>query len=343
MKKIVIFVVIVGLLIPLVLDFNTESKQKEARMSVISDSSLPRQASEKRAPRHYQVKSERTKGNALTLADLADRDNSKVSPEVLLIAGVGTGDKAISYNDRMNAMKSFTKEMEWDDVDFLRAFLKVPYREDCGMKAIGYNGVKNSVLEALLQQKIFVPELGQDLLTMFRDEETDEMWRDYVIQFMESYYGRALDSINSANGEEVEAQLAEIESTYYAGIQEVQSTIAGTSLIGLQNIAAKDERVNVNDAMDLAAKMVNNSSLPDYNRITALKICANSKADVIKDSVLELVQIGESIPLRIAAVSTLGDIGNKTDLSLLQDVKAQVKDKNLIKVIETAIAKLETK
>ncbi|MCK5835417.1 MAG: hypothetical protein KAG98_06770 [Lentisphaeria bacterium] len=343
MKKMILIGAVVALAILLLFDFSKESNQQQTKKAVTKDSSSLLKQPKKKVTRNYRVQKERTKGKSLTQADLLKRDRSELSPEVLMIAGISKSAKKLTYNDRMDAIEALTTSLEHGTIEFLRAFLKVPYDENCGLKAIGYNAIKNDVLEVLLRQQSLVEGIGTDLVEAFHDQNTDEMWRDYAIQFMEMYYGQALSQQNENNYKAVEAELTEIEATYFAGIQEVNSTIAGTSLIGLQTVASKDSRVDMDSAVTAAVAIVNDSSIPDYNRMTALRICGDSESEEIRDSVLELVQVGESMPLRIVAVSTLGDMGNKDDISLLVDVKAQVQDANLKKVIDTAIAKLEKK
>jgi hypothetical protein len=310
-------------------------KEKVKPSKVTSVQSLNR-------PRRYRVSANRVEGTSLTQEELVGKfDLSKLPPELLMIAGITENGKKLSYNDRMDAIESLTKTLDAETIEFLRAFLRVPFSEETGMTAIGYNAVKNDVLEVLLRQDVLIDGIGNDLVEMYRASESDDMWRDYCVQFMTDYYTQAKVLQNPDNMQLIESELAEIESSLFAGVKETNLTIAGTALITLDNISRVDERVNINEAVRVATEMATDSSVPDFNRITALRICAkHGETDSIRDSVTEIVQIGESTPLRIVAAKTLGDIGTLEDVTLLEELKASTEDKILLNVIDTAIAKL---
>lgn len=310
-------------------------KEKVKPSKVTSVQSLNR-------PRRYRVSTNRIEGTSITQEELiAKFDLSKLTPELLMIAGITEGGKKLSYNDRMDAIESLTKTLDAETIEFLRAFLRVPFSEETGMTAIGYNAVKNDVLEVLLRQDVLIDGIGNDLVEMYKASESDDMWRDYCVQFMTDYYTQAKALQNSDNMQLIESELAEIESSLFAGVKEINLTIAGTALITLDNISRVDERVNINEAVRVATEIATDSSVPDFNRITALRICAkHGETDSIRDSVTEIVQIGESTPLRIVAARTLGDIGTGEDVALLEELKASTEDKILLNVIDKAIAKL---
>ena len=316
--------------------YSPELREKKSNFSTFSIKNILNK------PRKYRVSNDRISGTSLTQQELiAKFDLSKLSPELLMIAGITKDGKKLSYNDRMDAIESLTKTLDAESIDFLRAFLRIPFSEETGLTAIGYNAVKNDVLEVLLRQDVLINGLGNDLVEMFRASESDDMWRDYSVQFMADYYTQAIKTQNSNNMQLVESDLAQIESAYFAGLNETNLTVAGTALIGLDNVAKVDSRVNMDEAVRIAAEMANDSSIPDFNRLTALRICAShGESESIRDTVTEIVQIGESTPLRIVAVKTLGDIGTSEDVVLLEELKASTEDKNLLNVIDKAIETL---
>jgi len=293
-------------------------------------------------PRKYRVSTDRISGTSLTQEELMTKfEISKLSPKLLMIAGIAEDGKTLSYNDRMDAIESLTKTLDAESIDFLRAFLRIPFSKETGLSETGYNAVKNDVMEVLMRQDVLINGLGTDLVEMFKASESDEVWRDYCVQFMADYYTKALESQNSDNMVIIEAELTEIESAYFSALQETDLTVAGTALIGLDNVSQVDSRVNIDEAVQTASEMVNDSSIPDFNRLTALRICVtHGENETIRDTVTEIVQIGESTPLRIVAVTTLGDIGTAEDVTLLEELKASTEDKNLLNVIDKAIEKL---
>ncbi|MDF7802198.1 hypothetical protein P4C99_22195, partial [Pontiellaceae bacterium B1224] len=111
----------------------------------------------------------------------------------------------------------------------------------------------------------------------------------------------------------------------FQALEERDSTIAGTSLIGLELLSRThdefDREVIVNKASEIAADEAASSA----SRMTALRLSAgmsNNEQGVSNVEVAEtarsLAQTGETVLLRSAAIVTLGEVGTSDDRELLE-------------------------
>ena len=226
-----------------------------------------------RSVKNNKVRSGRTAPQKSTsIYAQAQLDPSKVSPELAIIAGLNP--KKSSYKDRMDAIRTLDRNLDSEDISFLRTFLAQRYAGEKGMTPRGFNAVKNDVLDILLRQDKLVDGMGYDLVDMFKNENNDEIWRDYVVQYMAPYYQQKLEAVQA--GGDVESddhELAELREIYQTALEETHTSVAGTALIGLESLAEASTDISIEDTLKSAKDIANNTAIPDYNRITAMRLC----------------------------------------------------------------------
>ena len=139
------------------------------------------------------------------------------SMPVAVILGLVDGQK--DYNARALALRQLTRTLNTNDVQALRLFLDLRAREQSEMNERQFNGIKNEVLDVLVRQDQMPENLGLDMVRMYRDTMNDNMWRDYCLQYMTTYWNRMQPLQANTNWA---AERPEIESI---GVKSKHSTI----------------------------------------------------------------------------------------------------------------------
>mgnify|MGYP003808047495 CR=1 FL=1 len=234
---------------------------------------------------------------------------------------VGLDENKQDYNSRMDALKKLTRNIETKDVNALLLFLDLPYEEQVEITARAYNGVKNDVLSVLLQQDASPDNLGPQLVTMYRDKNHDDIWRDYCIQYIGPYYEKKWPvPYKEEENIEKDSEQQELQDVYWEAITETDGTIAGTALIGLESISRKRKEFDREEIGDTAVELARDEQYSEPTRITAFRICGMMDKKEVLPSARITAQIAETTELRRAAIATIGDLGDETDLDLIESM-----------------------
>jgi hypothetical protein len=295
-----------------------------------------------------------------------------------------------NYNSLEAAIHQLSKDLPADDVAALRDMLTWPNdRFPEGMRPIEINAVKNDVLDRLLRQ-IKLPEgIGLQMVEMASNSGNDPVWRDYCIQFMQPFYERfaaerdlttegtkeqrgmassTSESSSNAGGEKLSVdELAVIHDAMFQALEERGSTIAGTSLIGLEMLSRTHDEFDREAIVSKAVEIAADETASAASRMTALRLAAagnlkpetgnlnsavaetadgNLKPETgnVKSQVAEtarvLAQTGETVLLRSAAIVTLGETGSEDDRELLESFTVS-DNKQIAAAAKQALEKLD--
>jgi hypothetical protein len=135
----------------------------------------------------------------------------------------------------------------------------------------------------------------------------------------------------------------------FSALDERDSTIAGTPLIGLELLSRTrdefDRDAIVNSALDIAS----DESASAESRLTALRLSAGVGATEnteytasTTETARLLAQTGETVLLRSAAIVTLGEIGTDADRELLESF-AVSDNRQIAMAAEMALAKMDAR
>ncbi|NQZ59045.1 MAG: hypothetical protein HRT88_16455 [Lentisphaeraceae bacterium] len=258
---------------------------------------------------------------------------------------VGLGEK-VDFKTRMAALNKLTKRIDKNDSKALLEFMQTQYSPDLEMREIAFNAVKNDVLNLLLRQHERVDGVGGVLVDIANDDSYGEMWRDYAIQFMPSYYEQAFDREQAyENGEDNERD--DMLNTLWEFAENRESQSSATALLALKDLAGNYQEIEAVRIVETAMDIVNDGTTPLGPRITALRLASNKElqtdegaAEYFEENVRIIAQTGENIVLRMSAVKTLGEIGNADDVEFLEGMLGH-KDKNMVKVAQAALDNLQ--
>lgn len=282
---------------------------------------------------------------------------------------LGLDGEARNYNSMSRAIHQLSKELELDDVEALLEMLTWSNeRFPEGMRPIEINAVKNDVLDRLLRQNVLPEGIGLQLVEMASNSENDPVWRDYCVQFMAPYYERALGELNlttegteahrgrasntfvsssEAGGEKID-ELDAVREAMVAALDERGTTIAGTSLIGLELLSRTHDEFDRDVIVGKASEIAADESASAASRMTAMRLSAqisNNEQGISNIEVAEsarlIAQTGETVLLRSAAIVTLGETGSEADRELLESYTLD-ENRQIAHAATLALAKMDT-
>ena len=113
--------------------------------------------------------------------------------------------------------------------------------------------------------------------------------------------------------------LQTIVDAYRTALREVDSSIAGTALIGFEQLSRRYPEFDRAEAVAAAQALAADPAATPGVRGTALQVCALVQADAALPLAQELARSGTAgVPLRMAAIATVGDLGNRRDVAFLE-------------------------
>jgi hypothetical protein len=252
-----------------------------------------------------------------------------MSPAVRAVLGLN-----VQKNDRdarHEALTKLTRTLSADDVEGLSIFLDFRLQDNDELSSAAFNAIKNDALVVIFSQKQVPSELGSQLVRMFKDEEHGTRWRDYSLQYMSQYYEEV-----SKPGDGVRA---EITNAYAVALDSRSQKYAGTALMAVERLSRKNPEIDRQKIGDKAVEIALANDTCNDSRITALRVCAMMQRTEVLQQARMLAQTGETVPLRLAAIATVGDLGDASDLEYIESL-GQSDDKRLQRISKTASATL---
>jgi len=231
------------------------------------------------------------------------------------------------YAERVKALQAGTGKLTGDDIKAIYSYLLAPTYTDADSR-VGENWLRNVMLDELVEQPSLPADLAAELVSIYQNQEQDVVMRDYAIQHMDPAY-------DQASAEEKAA----LSRALWQATGETDSSIAGTALLALNNLAQNDTEFDRNRIAQTALKLAGDEKCGGLARITAVQLCGQMGVTQAAPLALQLAQNAGSIPLRISAIAALGDLGGRDTETFLQEIAAGSEDR-LKPAAETALKKL---
>ena len=249
-----------------------------------------------------------------------------------LVAKLLSPDPAI----RNATLRAFTRQLSTNDVATLIAFLENHPGAYAGLRPIAYNAIRNDVLDVLLRQDKPVVGLGARVAAMFRDPAHDDIWRDYCLQYLAGCY-EAAPAETAPHSER-----DQITAAYWDAAAQSGKTFAGTALLGMETLSRQYPAFDRERVGRLAVTLAGDDLACEATRITSLRLCGLLRRSEALESARIVAQTGDTVPLRMAAIATLGDLGERQDVEYLQ-MAVDTEAPRLKPVIEAAAKTLRTR
>ncbi len=242
-------------------------------------------------------------------APAASDDRAIIPENIRLITGKA---EERNYRKRLWTIHDLGVGLAQRDVDLLLEFLRQPLsgQKNPALGNIEYNALKNEIFNILMRQRDR-RSLGKPLIEMFNDRNMDLTWRDYCVQFMGQWYSREPDP----------KVKEELKTTLTRALEENQQSIAGAALTALYTVNTV-EKGDGRELADQAVKLLSNPATHLQSKIGALDIATRFRRPEALEAARQMVKDSGNTDKTIlmASIATLGSIGDRSDLALLNEM-----------------------
>lgn len=221
------------------------------------------------------------------------RNQSDVQPS---LEAALSSSESLEIGERLGIIYGLRTPLSGNQIEVLLGFISRPSAE--GRMTIGEQAAfKNDVLNLLVRQPGLDEKLVPLLIAIHRSEAQDGAMRDYALQHLAAI---VLDVGGKYDWSE-----------HWRALEGGNKELAATAMLHLVS-AADRGLVSVNNVhliKSIALKYAVNGELPEIVRLTAIQVCGRLKHDPARDAAREIAgneRLG--LPLRIAAIATLGDL-----------------------------------
>ena len=255
-------------------------------------------------------------------------------PEFKVIAGLSTND---AIDARLRAVHHLGKRLSVKEIDALYWVLAQGAELQPDMDVLSVNSIKNDILGVLVDQEHLPADLVGKLGELYRDKVLDPTCRDYCVQHLSLYYESrwAVDDPARQNSPE----RAELMKLYDEALNEPENGIAGTALTGLCRLSARFHEIDRAWLSAKALALAQDSRSDVQTRIAAFGVCGDTANPAILPMARMEAQTAGTLPLRLAAIAALGQVGTPADVELLQGMLAG-SDKSVHPAAKVALKKL---
>jgi hypothetical protein len=249
---------------------------------------------------------------------------SEVQPPALALPVSGwsavqkIGDMRASYEERLKAIRSLPDHLTDTDWEVLKPFLLKPDGVD---RAQLGQVIKNELLDKLCAMNPPLDGLGDVLTQMYRDQQQNEVIRDYAVQHLTAYYEQMATQPDSAKTGQA------VQDVLWEAVNETSDSIGGTALLALKRLAQEYSGIDQEKIAATALKMANDSNAGELSHITAFQVCAQMGTADALPVVLSAAQNGETISVQMSAIGAMGSLGGPDQIPFLNDVLAGSEDR----------------
>jgi hypothetical protein len=252
--------------------------------------------------------------------NLQSTDNLMLSDAVKTVLNTNT-----LFRTRAETIKNLSRDLSADDVTALRNFLNLSASDYPNLKPIALNSLKNDILDVLLDQRQLPEGLGTQIAGMFSNPSADYMWREYCLQYMAPYVERQIkDGVvqKAEQNDPKQVEMTAVTGALFSALDDRKEDLAGTALLGLDRLSKKHEQFSRTEVLSKALEIAGDKRASARCRLTAMRVASAGGVKDILPTARDLAQNGETVLLRGAAITTLGDFGAPEDMDLLKTLSS---------------------
>jgi hypothetical protein len=234
---------------------------------------------------------------------------------------------ALPFAERVKIVLALPANLTAQEIDAFYAYLLAPARSSAENRP-NENWLRNGMMDKLAEAPELPAGLVRVLVAIYQDPAQDIVMRDYAVQHMSPVYARA-----SAEEKNI------LQQTLWQAAEETDSSIAGTALLAVRDLAQDHREFESEKLGEVALKLAGDERSGELSRITALQICGRLGINQAAPLMLQLAQKAGNVALQISAIAALGDVGNDEARNYLRQLAAQPEPR-LRPALETALKKL---
>lgn len=238
-------------------------------------------------------------------ADTSKKNATKVTDVEIVTAKVA----GTTYASRIKATHRLGGNISDSEIKELYTFLHKKPSDDVGINNLEFNGIKNEVVIALMNQSRYPADLTKQLAEMYQDKALGVTWRDYCIQFLSQWHAK----MSTATEKELAVK------TITAAWQEKDNGIAGTAVIAASKLVGKSD-FKKEQVSAVAQALAEDKKVDHVTRIPALQVSAKLGNPQAIVTAREIVKSTANVPvmLKMSALAVLGMNGDSSDLDALK-------------------------
>jgi hypothetical protein len=227
-------------------------------------------------------------------------------------------DDNASYEERLNAIRHLSSHLSDEDWKGLQQFLLKPDGLDKGQLG---QVIKNELLDTVCAMNPPPAGLGDVLTQMYRDQQQDEVIRDYAVQHLTPYYEQMAGQPDSAKPNQA------VQDVLWEAVNETSDSIGGTALLALQQLSQHYPGFDQAKITTTALQMAGDNNATELAHITAFQVCAQLGTADALPVVLRAAQNGETISVKMSAIGALGLLGGSEQIPFLNSVLSGTEDR----------------
>jgi len=235
--------------------------------------------------------------------------------------------EAGSYEQRVARVHALPANLTDQEVQALCSYLLFPSPATSRNRQ-EENWLRNEMMDKLTAQAALPADVAQVLVAIYQDPAQDIVMRDYSVQHLNPAYVQA--------GPE---QRTILQQALWSAVTETDSSIAGTALLALQNLAQDYKEIDPDTLGEAALNLAGDGRCGELSRLTAVQVCGRLGLKQAAPLLLQLAQNAPTVPLQIASIAALGDVGDEAARAYLQQLAGQA-DPRLGPALETALRKM---
>ncbi len=195
------------------------------------------------------------------------------------------------FHQRLERIHQLSTDLGDAELARLLAWLATPQPEP------GEATLKNDLLNVLRRQDQPVQGLAATLRAIYENPAQSLTMRDYALQHLTA--------------------LGEDPATLWQATAERDSSLAGTALLALARAGEDPARLTA-----LALRIASDTTACEQARLPALRVCAQFGCPEAAPLARELLHARAGFSLKLAAIATLGELGDADDIPVLRELQA---------------------
>lgn len=245
--------------------------------------------------------------------------------------------KSRNYVAKLREIDGLGENLPPEQIQSLYVFMDTSAKEQ-NMDADALCSVKNQALDKLLRQAQLPAGLGDRIVGMATNDKNDTLWRDYCVQHYSAYYDRRWPD----GGASDDGERKRFRELYWESVGLAEGKVAGSALLSLERLSEKRAEFPKAEVAEKAWEVASSAKTTPACRVTAIQVAARLGSTNALARARVWAESGDNIALRLSCISSVGQAGDKSDLQILEKLKA-AKDPLVKKAAETAAKALQAR
>ena len=220
-----------------------------------------------------------------------------------------------NLDKRTNLVHSLkSRVLNEKDFQAFYAFLKINPPKNGAQ--LGWHSLKNELLVYLINDGRYKESTSSVMIEIINENQQHEVMREYILQYVDDFFERHWLTRKSKDQELTDISKSDQDlqdtllETVWNQLERVEGPIAGTALVGLNDISRNFSVVNQQRLNQATEKLVLDKSFPVSTRMAAMSVAKERKLDYMHSLISEeAFESNNTLSLRMAAINAASNLG----------------------------------